>query len=62
MENLDASLKNYFDIVVFLIENGAFYEKIMVEGGGEFFVSKKIKDVSKTNFFYKLAKEHTRIR
>lgn len=55
LENLPKDLKNYFKFIVILIDHGAFYEKEV--GSGDKITSfKKIKDVSKTNFIYNIAK------
>ena len=56
LEELDPNLKNYFKFIVMLIDAGGFYVKKtpyqLVEGYTE------EKDVSRTNFFYAIAKEH----
>ena len=62
LENLDGSLKNYFECIVFLIDNGAFYEKEIIQGQGDYCYPKSTKDVSRTYFFYRLAKEHIKIK
>lgn len=56
LENLNSRLPKFWEIVVFLIDNGAFYTKQI--GYGDDCVSWKIeKDVSKTNLVYRIAKD-----
>lgn len=59
LEKLSPSLDNYWHIIVYLIENGAYYEKEHSYGDGVT-VTENIKDVSKTNLVYRLAKDSTK--
>jgi transcriptional regulator with XRE-family HTH domain len=56
LEELDPKLKNYFKFIVMLIDAGAFYVKKSPYEHVEGYTQEK--DVSKTNFYYALAKEH----
>lgn len=59
LENLDPIVDNYWEIIVFLIDNGASYLKQEIELiDGEATVIYKA-DVSKTNLAYRLALEYT---
>lgn len=55
LENLPKEMSNYFHFIIMLIDNGAYYEK-QVGAGDKMTTFKLVKDVSKTNFFYKIAK------
>lgn len=56
LENLNSALPKFWEIIVFLIENGAYFTK--QEGIGNDVVTWKIeKDISKTNIVYRLAKD-----
>lgn len=59
LEHLDPDLPNFWKIIVYLIDQGAYYEKQMVGDldGIKVPTSKWIKDVSKTNIVYRLAKD-----
>ena len=56
LEELDPNLKNYFKFIVMLIDAGAYYVKKSPYENVVGYLQEK--DVSKTNFFYALAKEH----
>lgn len=56
LENLNPKLPRYFHVVAFLIENGAFYLK-QYGLGYDVPIFEHKKDLSKTNFFYRMAKE-----
>ena len=56
LENLNPNLSKFWEIVVFLIDNGAFYTK--QAGWGEDVVSwENVIDISKTNLVYRIAKD-----
>ena len=56
LENLSPCLSNFWEIIVFLIDNGAYYTKQY--GWGDDVVSwSNIKDISKTNLTYRHAKD-----
>lgn len=56
LENLSSNLSRYYEIIVFLIDNGAYYEK-QVGVGDDITIFKNVKDVSKTNLIYRIAKD-----
>ena len=56
LEYLNPELSNFYQIVLFLIENGAYYE-LLVGGGDDVVCWEKVKDTSKTNWAYRLAKD-----
>ena len=56
LENLNPELSNFYQIVLYLIENGAYYE-LLVGGGDDVVCWEKVKDTSKTNWAYRLAKD-----
>lgn len=56
LEYLNPELSNFYQIVLFLIENGAYYE-LLVGAGDDVVCWKKVKDTSKTNWAYRLAKD-----
>lgn len=56
LENLNPELSNFYQIVLFLIENGAYYE-LLVGGGDDVVCWEKVKDTSKTNWAYRIAKD-----
>lgn len=59
LENLSPSLDNYWHIIAFLIENGAYYEKEH-SYGDDITITENIRDVSKTNLVYRHAKDSTK--
>ena len=59
LEKISPSLDNYWHIIVYLIENGAYYEKEH-SYGYDMTITENIKDVSKTNLVYRLAKDSTK--
>ena len=56
LEYLNPELSNFYQIVLFLIENGAYYE-LLVGGGDDVVCWEKVKDTSKTNLAYRIAKD-----
>ena len=56
LEYLNPELSNFYQIVLFLIENGAYYE-LLVGAGDDVVCWEKVKDTSKTNWAYRLAKD-----
>lgn len=56
LENLNPELSKYWQIIVFLIENGAYYTK-EVGYGSDVVCWETKKDVSKTNLIYRIAKD-----
>lgn len=56
LENLDPSLEHYFEFVVMLIDEGAQYKK-QNGHGCDITCFDVVPDISKTNFFYRVAKE-----
>lgn len=56
LENLDPSLGHYFEFVVMLIDEGAQYRK-QIGYGCDVTCFEVVPDISKTNFFYRVAKE-----
>ena len=56
LENLDSKLKNFYYFVVMLIDAGAKYYKQVGEGD-DITVFRKVEDTSRTNFFYRIAKD-----
>ena len=59
LENLSPSLDNYWHIIAFLIENGAYYTKEHTYGD-DITITENIKDISKTNLVYRYAKDSTK--
>lgn len=56
LENLNPNLSKFWEIIVFLIDSGAYYTK--QEGyGSDVTCFNKIKDFSKTNIIYRIAKD-----
>ena len=60
LENLNPSLSNFWQIIIFLIDSGAFYQKQTGKGSDVvcFYIEK---DISKTNLVYRLAKDMIKI-
>ena len=56
LENLNPNLPKYWEIIVFLIENGAYYTK-QYGWGSDVVCWNEKKDVSKTNIVYRIAKD-----
>ena len=56
LEHLDPNLPNFWRIIVYLIDQGAYYEKQSGEGD-ELTTFKNVKDTSKTNIVYRIAKD-----
>ena len=56
LENLNPNLSKYWEIVVFLIDNGAYYTR-QVGWGDDVVCWEKRKDISKTNLVYRIAKD-----
>ena len=56
LENLNPNLSKYWEIIVSLIDMGAYYTK-QVGNGTDVICWSTIKDVSKTNFIYRCAKD-----
>ncbi|MBQ7308243.1 MAG: hypothetical protein IJW82_06950, partial [Clostridia bacterium] len=48
LKNISPKLNNYYQIIIWLIDNGACYELGDIQ---------KVKDVSKTNFVYRVSKD-----
>lgn len=57
LENLSPNLSKFWEIVVFLIDNGAYYTKEVSCGSQIAPDFKNIKDISKTNIIYRIAKD-----
>jgi transcriptional regulator with XRE-family HTH domain len=55
LENLNSQLTGYYACIVWLIDNGASYYK--EHGEGPEFVSYMVKDKTRTDFFYRVAKD-----
>ena len=49
LKNISSNLNNYYNIIVLLIDNGAYYEVM-----GEL---QRTRDIAKTNFIYRLSKD-----
>lgn len=60
LETLNPKLKNYWKIIVLLIDSGAFYTKqlLQTDNMGHILQLLDVKDESKTNIIYRLAKDH----
>lgn len=58
LEKLNPNLPNFWKIIVFLIDNGAYYTKQEVSGNYAI-VFNEVKDESKTNLIYRIAKDIT---
>ena len=57
LEKLNPNLSNFWAIVVFLIENGAYFTKQV--GWGDDVVSwSSAKDIARTNYIYRIAKDN----
>ena len=56
LENLDSSLKHYFEFIVMLIDAGAQYSK-QIGYGDDITCFEVVPDISKTDFFYRVASE-----
>ena len=56
LENLNPNLPKYWEIIVFLIENGAYYTK-QYGWGSDVVCWNEEKDVSRTNIVYRIAKD-----
>ena len=56
LENLNRNLSKFWEIIVFLIDNGAYYTKQMGYGDDMVCWKEEI-DVSKTNIVYRHAKD-----
>lgn len=56
LEELNPNLSKFWEIVAFLIENGAYYTK-QIGWGSDVVVWKNEKDISKTNLVYRIAKD-----
>lgn len=56
LENLNPNLSKYWHIIVFLIDNGAYYTK-QYGWGSDVVCWNDQKDVSKTNLIYRIAKD-----
>lgn len=57
LEKLNPNLSNFWAIVVFLIENGAYFTKQV--GWGDDIVSwSSAKDIARTNYIYRIAKDN----
>lgn len=56
LENLCPNLSKFWEIVVFLIDNGAYYTKQYCYGS-EVTCIEEEKDISKTNIIYRIAKD-----
>ncbi len=56
LENLDPNLKNFYQFIVMLIDAGAKYYKQVGEGD-DVTVFWTVVDTSRTNFFYRVAKD-----
>lgn len=59
LENLNPNLSNFWLIIVFLIENGAYYTKQFVHNSLSPY-AEDVKDISKTNLVYRLAKDKSK--
>ena len=57
LENLNPNLSKFWEIIIFLIDNGAYYTK-QTGWGDDIVCWKNEKDVSKTNLVYRLAKDN----
>lgn len=57
LENLNPNLSNFWKIIVFLIDNGAYYTKL-VGTGNDVICWSVIKNISKTNLVYRIAKDN----
>lgn len=57
LENLCPDLSKFWEIIVFLIDNGAYYSKEIACGSQIAPDFKNIKDISKTNIIYRIAKD-----
>lgn len=56
LENLNPNLSKFWEIIVFLIDNGAYYTK-QIGWGDDVVCWKEEIDISKTNLVYRLAKD-----
>ena len=56
LENLNPNLSRFWEIIVFLIDNGAYYTK-QIGWGTDVVCWKEEIDISKTNLVYRLAKD-----
>lgn len=56
LENLNPNLSKFWEIIVFLIDNGAYYTK-QIGWGTDVVCWKEEIDISKTNLVYRLAKD-----
>ena len=56
LENLNPNLTNFWQIIVFLIDNGAYYTK-QVGAGSDVVCWSEIEDTSRTNLVYRIAKD-----
>ena len=57
LENLNPNLSNFWNIVAFLIDNGAYFTQ-RVGGGDDVVCWEVVKDISKTNYIYRIAKDN----
>ncbi len=57
LEELNPNLSKYWEILVYLIDNGAFYLK-QVGYGDDITCFNYVKDISKTNIIYRIAKDN----
>ena len=58
LENLSPSLKNFWELIILLIDNGAVYLKQVGSGDDVTYFTEEV-DVVRTNVIYRLALEHT---
>lgn len=56
LENLNPTISKYWEIIVFLIDNGAYYSKLYGYGS-DVTCFEDVKDISKTNLIYRIAKD-----
>ncbi|MCL2675855.1 MAG: helix-turn-helix domain-containing protein [Firmicutes bacterium] len=57
LENLDSALSHYYEVIIWLIDNGAAYYKSVCDTSMYYAVAENFMDSSKTQFFYRVAKD-----
>lgn len=56
LEKLNPNLSNFWEIVVFLVDNGAYFSK-QVGWGDDVISWSNVKDIARTNYIYRIAKD-----